>query len=118
MSQGPLFPRARCAYHTWLLPCWECAREEVVEGDRDGKTYEPARDRVRLGKQAGDVYDVVAKGGWYSLGAIARLTGHPEASISARLRDLRKPRFGGYDVQRRNIGGGTWQYRLRVEEVA
>jgi hypothetical protein len=38
-----------------------------------------------------------------------------EASISARLRDLRKPQFGGYIVLRRAVGGsghGLFEYRV------
>jgi hypothetical protein len=34
----------------------------------------------------------------------------PEASISAQIRHLRKPRFGGYDVQRQ------WKKDIRISE--
>ena len=37
----------------------------------------------------------------------------PEASISAQLRHLRKPRFGSYLVEKRRRGkGGLWEYRV------
>lgn len=36
------------------------------------------------------------------------------ASISARLRDLRKPKFGGYVVERRRRTVGTWEYRVSL----
>ena len=57
---------------------------------------------------------------WLTLEELARLTHYPPASISAQLRHLRKPRFGGYAVvkrSRRMPGGmrgdgfGTlWEY--------
>ncbi len=51
---------------------------------------------------------------WRTLGEIAQATGYAEASVSAQLRHLRKPRFGAYDVQkqRRQPAGGTWEYRV------
>ena len=84
----------------------------VILGDRDGETFEPDRDRKRLNKQAQDVYSLMSDGHWRILADIAAHTGHPEASISARLRDLRKPRFGGHTVERRYIASGLYQYRL------
>ena len=57
-------------------------------------------------------------GCWRTLFEIARLTGDPEASISARLRDLRKDRFGGYELQGRRLGSkGLWEYRLKRPEL-
>lgn len=78
----------------------------------DGETYEPARDETRLNVQLRAVRDLMADGKWRTLERIATATGHPEASVSARLRDLRKPRFGGHTVERRYVGDGLWEYRL------
>lgn len=47
-----------------------------------------------------------------SLAAIAKLTGDPEASVSARLRDFRKLRFGGHTVERRYVEVGLFEYRV------
>jgi hypothetical protein len=55
---------------------------------------------------------VVVDGKWRTLADISAVTGDPEASVSARLRDLRKVKFGGLSVQRRYAGGGLWQYRV------
>lgn len=55
-------------------------------------------------------------GQWRSLYEISQLTGDPPQSVSARLRDLRKPRFGEYQVNRRNVSGGTFEYQLIVGE--
>ncbi len=43
---------------------------------------------------------------------IEAATGYPQASISARLRDLRKPRNGGYTVERSHVHRGVWAYRV------
>jgi len=42
-----------------------------------------------------------ARGEWLTLAEIAALTEYGEASISAQLRHLRKPQFGGYRVEKR-----------------
>lgn len=73
-----------------------------------------AGDQARLGRQMATVSDLMRDGRWRTLAEIASLTGAPEASVSARLRDLRKPKFGGYVVERRrvSVGRGTWLYRV------
>jgi hypothetical protein len=43
---------------------------------------------------------------------IARHVGAPEASISARLRDLRKAQFGAWDVKRKKISESTYGYTV------
>jgi len=83
------------------------------DGHRDGYTYEPEFDYNRLNRQARDVYLCLLVGEWWTLRELADATGWPEASVSARLRDLRKPRFGGFIVQRQRVGeGGLFHYRL------
>ena len=80
----------------------------------DGDTYEHDADGKRLGEQMRRVGLLMSDGVWRTLRRIGWLTGHPEASISARLRDLRKPRFGEHTVERRRCaeGAGTWEYRV------
>lgn len=56
-----------------------------------GDTYNPARDRDRLRAQLNRVYALMQDGKWRTLHQIAMITKDPEASVSARLRDLRKP---------------------------
>lgn len=84
--------------------------------DFDGDTYDPAQDCVRLNRQLWDVAKAMGDNRWHTLHQLAAATGHPEASVSARLRDLRKRRFGAHQVDRRRKedGAGTWQYRLRL----
>ena len=85
--------------------------------DFNGETYERERDHDRLANQLRAVRDVMLDGVWRSLMNISFQTGAPEASVSARLRDLRKVRFGGYIVERRYAGDGLWEYRLIVSPL-
>lgn len=84
----------------------------LFDQPRDGTTYDNTRDRGRLNAQHLRVYLVMQYGQWVTLSDVAARTGDPEASISARLRDFRKPRFGGHEVERRHVEGGLWEYRL------
>ena len=53
-----------------------------------GETYNAAFDCERLSDQQRRVYEVMRGGRWRTLREIASITGDPEASISARLRDF------------------------------
>lgn len=80
-----------------------------------GDTFVPEFDLARLNAQLRRVYDVLARGEWVTLREIATATEDPEASISARIRDLRKKEFGGFIVDGRRRGDakrGLWEYRL------
>lgn len=83
----------------------------------DGATYEPEHDHERLGAQALRVWTIVSDGQWRTLAELETLTGDPQASISARLRDFRKPAFGGHAIERRRRGEaerGLFEYRLVI----
>lgn len=93
------------------------APSSPIPGDilpnHDGETYSSEQDKVRLNAQTMRVYTVMMPGEWMTLKEIAEATGDPEASVSARLRDLRKQAFGSHQVDRRRRGnGGTWEYRM------
>ena len=102
-----------------------------------GPAYEPRLDRGRLRTQLGVIRDVMLSaaecGTWCTLRELGQMTGYGEASISAQLRHLRKPQFGGYVVETRrrrgeglgaglgpagagpdSIGVGVWEYRVRT----
>lgn len=81
-------------------------------GHRGGSTFSHPLDYVRLNKQADDVWRIMRDGRWHTLSGLSRLTGHPEASVSARLRDFRKERFGSHVVERERLTAGLWRYRL------
>ncbi|HKA65462.1 MAG TPA: hypothetical protein VKD00_07055 [Methyloceanibacter sp.] len=78
----------------------------------DGETYVHERDGQRLGAQINRVLHVMQDGEWRTLREISERTGDPEASISARIRDFRKDRFGKNKVDSEHIGHGLWRYRF------
>lgn len=78
----------------------------------DGETYEPSRDHERLAGLLGRVRALMADRQWRTLAQIQAIAGGTEASCSARLRDLRKQKFGSYEIERRYISAGLWEYRL------
>ena len=59
--------------------------------------------------QLGAVLRLMDDGEFRTLESISVTVGAPEASVSARLRDLRKSQFGGFNVTRRSrtryVGG-------------
>lgn len=81
----------------------------------DGQTYEPAHDEARLISQLARVQTLMRDGRWRTLDNIQEAIGGSLPGVSARLRDLRKTKFGGYTVQRRRVGGGLFEYRVVIE---
>jgi len=51
---------------------------------------------------------------WLTLEELAKLTHYPQASISAQLRHLRKPEYGGHVVEKRPRGTGCGVARGRL----
>lgn len=95
----------------------DTASDAPAHGDRDGYTYSRDLDYDRLNGQAHRVWNVMRDGDWYTLARIAAITGDPEASISARIRDFSKPKFGGVPHERRRVEhdgkrSGQFEYRL------
>ena len=79
----------------------------------DGPKEDDEEARVsRLTGQLRDVYEALLDGERLTLGGLERKTGHPQASISAQLRNLRKARFGGFTINKKNIDGGLYVYWL------
>jgi hypothetical protein len=75
-------------------------------------------DTKRLQGQLGQVYEIMADGQYRTLDFIAnqiRTRYGKEVttqSVSARLRDLRKEKFGGFKVNRRSLGDGLFSYQV------
>jgi hypothetical protein len=78
----------------------------------DGRTFVQSRDGDRLGKQMAAVMREMGDREWHTLEGLSRATGASEASVSARLRDARKSRFGGHVIEREYVRRGLWQYRM------
>jgi len=87
-------------------------KAKPLDADFDGRTYDAKRDRARLKGQLLAVYSVMKDGRWRSLQDLAEEVGAPATSVSARLRDLRKDKFGGFTVERVRATAGTHIYRL------
>jgi hypothetical protein len=83
----------------------------------DGDTATPA-DVPRLARQLGDVKRVMAPGEWWTPEGLELATGYRWASISARIRDLRKAKHGGHTVERKRAEGGLFVYRLLLAGAA
>lgn len=79
----------------------------VFDGPLDDETR-----ASRLTSQHNEVFGLMSDGEWRTLGEIEEATGYPQASISAQLRHLRKHRFGSWNVEKRHIDHGLWQYRV------
>jgi len=88
--------------------------EASTDADFDGETYDRARDRERLHAQLSRVFRYMRDREWHTLENIAAGTGDPQASVSARLRDLRKEKFGAYRIARRYLADGLWEYRMEA----
>ena len=85
-----------------------------------------ARRRLALWTQREVICNVMLSaakcGTWLTLKELARLTRYGEASISAQLRHLRKPRYGAFVIAKRPRegevsvclvhGSPVWEYRL------
>lgn len=80
--------------------------------DRFGSSYDSALDYSRLNAQQRKVWEVMRDGKYRTLRQISELTGAPEASASARLRDLRN--IHGLKVERARRERGLHEYRVVV----
>lgn len=81
----------------------------------DGNTYDPSSDKKRLSTQFVRVRSAMLDGTWHTLAELRDKAGGTEAAVSARIRDLRKEKFGGHTVLRRRKGDakqGLWEYCL------
>lgn len=80
----------------------------------DGPGLNADVDDPRLLRQIERVWLVVRDGTWRTLGQIAHDVDAPEASVSARLRDLRKPWWGGHEVEERRTAAASGLHEYRV----
>ncbi len=93
--------------HQWTFEDWlKIAR---YEGPVD-----PKIDFDRLQTQTAVIRYLMIDGVWRTLDEIEKITGYPQASISAQLRHLEKPRFGGHikNKRRRYEDKGVWEYQI------
>ncbi len=87
----------------------------------NGATYDSAFDQSRLTGQILRVYRAMCDGHWRTLSEIEQMTGDPQASISAQLRNLKKLDFGSHQLEKRARGErtfGLWEYKLSPKAPA
>lgn len=101
-----------------FAPNSPAAKEPFLATTFDGATYDPELDQERLEGQLGRVYDAMKDGRWRTLWEIAERCAarDTQAAISARLRDLRKEKWGAYQIERRRrslpLSSAVWEYRV------
>jgi hypothetical protein len=78
----------------------------------DGPDLDRDLDDPRLTSQLAVIYRLLKSGRWWKLHELAAVSGASEAGASARIRDLRKPKFGNHQIARRRISGGLYEYRM------
>lgn len=92
----------------------------------DGETYDANADKDRLGKNLQAVLGIMADGRWRTLDEILKVLcddyeiRSTTASASARLRDLRKAKYGSFLVDRRRRGqarAGLFEYRVTTQSM-
>lgn len=110
---------------SWMRPDGTCricvSRGDSSDPNFSGPVYDEQLDHERLSKQHERIRDLMIDGIWRTVEGVAQVTGYPENSIQAQLRHLRKPKFGGWivDKRRRSLGEADgvslhlWEYKLR-----
>jgi len=82
-----------------------------------GSNYNPALDKDRLTGQIRRIFDLMQDKHWRTLSEIEAITGDGQSSISAQLRNLRKPEFGMHTVNKKRRGNrkqGLFEYQLII----
>ena len=74
------------------------------------------------GTQLVMIYTYIQDERWHTLRDIEDATNQPQSSISAQLRNLRKPQFGSHTIERRrhvssDPHSGLHEYRLVIRWV-
>jgi hypothetical protein len=80
--------------------------------DFDGATYNAERDGERLASLHGRVAAFMSDGRWHTITEVQQACGGSENSCAARIRDLRKEKFGGHIVEKQYVKNGLHEYRL------
>ena len=103
MKQATLFPKT--------------PPKPLTPGLRDfaGESYDQDRDHAQLASLYDRVFNQMSDGQWWTIPRLHLFVGGSENGIAARLRDFRKPQFGGYEVAKRHLGCGLWAYCLILE---
>lgn len=114
-----------CEPRTETLPADAAPRDGFLfaMGETGETPMVPGRSKVRafvevsayVGQRA-SVFEVMRDGRFRTLEEIAKATGYLETSVSARLREMKHPEFGGHGVIHQPVceGSSVREYRLIV----
>ena len=123
---------ARCGHFFDQEQCPICTDALFADPatERFGPAFDAKLDGKSLAKQHERIRDYMLglhpTDRWRTLREIAAALNYPEASVSAQLRHLRKPKFGSYDVEKRrrvpargvglfdSMSSRLWEYRLSI----
>ena len=86
-----------------------------------GPAYIPALDADRLQNQHERIRDLMLDGAWRTIDEIAGILGELNTrSVDSQIRHLRKSKFGGYIVNRRNRAGirGLSEYQVLPQRIS
>ncbi len=72
---------------------------------------------MSAGKQLEVIFRIMRDGEWRTLRAISEKSGYPEASISARLRDIRKSDYYRRWTMESCQQSGSWAYRVILAPI-
>ena len=83
----------------------------------DGETYDKEIDGERMTTQLELVRDIMSDQRWHRNLEVANKVGCTESGAAARIRDLRKEKFGSWEIVRRRVahGNGLHEYRWTGE---
>ncbi len=99
------------------------AEVHSLQGDLnfDGATVDATLDAARLTELWKKVKSLMIDGKWRTIEEVAIAVGaKSENSVAARIRDLRKSKFGAFTVDRRrrgDPGSGLFEYRVTKGEL-
>lgn len=101
------------------LPLFDLAESQSYSRDPDqfgGSTFDYQQDFARLNSHLEKVAHLMSDGRGRTLNEISIAVGCSESGASARLRDLRKPKFANrfnvMAVESERVTGGLWKYRV------
>lgn len=78
----------------------------------DGRTFDQDRDGDRLKNALERVRRLLRSGRAWTAVELAEAAGCSETGVTARVRDLRKAKFGGHVIESKCVAGGKWTYRM------
>ena len=79
----------------------------------DGETYDEELDGERMTTQLELVREIMSDQRWHRILEVANRVDCSESGAAARIRDLRKEKFGSWEIARRRVahGKGLHEYR-------